>query len=122
MALKMGKEVQDLYRALYRERLAADISAHGRLVPIAAPPTPEEIAEQEQRAAAQLERDREEWRRTEAVFVVYEYGGCCADDAYENDLSWLGSEDEADTEVARMEAANPADDYAWRAIPKGRGR
>jgi hypothetical protein len=81
------------------------------------PPTPKQVAQWEREAADRLARNREEWRQQECVFVVYE--GTSADGDCETQLSWWGSEAEAQAEVDRLKAAEPRQDYDWQPIPKG---
>jgi hypothetical protein len=83
-------------------------------------PTPAEVAERERKAAEKLALNRAEWRRTNALFVVFGYSGCCVDDHSEEPLSWWSTEAEAQAEVERLDRTDRRhDDYGWVAIPKG---
>jgi hypothetical protein len=82
------------------------------------PPTPEQLAQWEREAAERLARNREQWRQQECVFVVYKGSGCIGDYT-EDQLSWWGSEAEAQNEVERLQADDRYDEYGWHAIPKG---
>jgi hypothetical protein len=94
------------------DRLSRDLWGGGRK----SPPTPEELAQWERERIEREVRDREEWKRTECVFVVQESGDCCSPGEA---LSWWGSEAEAQAECERLEGDQRGRDYDWFAIPKG---